>query len=228
MQIFQKNWWSCLCRMGVTATVLVAQSVSLLAQNAPQPRTVKVEKGQLLEMALEENLSSGSATEGQQIAFHLTEPLVADGETVLPAGWKLTGRVTGVEKAGKNCKCGKLDWEIDDVKTQQGTTIRLRPAYAIREGDGGRLVEPDPPLTIREKLRIVLLSPIIAAGFILIAPIYVALTATDREPKCVGQGREDVRFAGWISHAAVRRSVRVTVAGKTESGSADSAATTAP
>ena len=211
-------------RMALTFSLIVAQSIEATAQTVPaKPRYVTVEKNQLIEMALVDSLSSATANEGDEITFRLTEPLVASGERVLPSGFVLTGRITKVEKAGPSCKPGKLEWAIEDPKSTDGKTIRLRPAFANRESDGGQLVEPEPPLTLGEKAKIVALAPIIAVGFILLAPIALAFMATDREPKCYVHGCEDTYQAGFLAHAAVTHRVKVAVApqvGDTDIGAA--------
>ena len=208
-------------RFALGLSLIAAQAIELTAQTAPpKPRFVTVEKNQLIEMALAKSMSSATAKEGDEIGFRLTEALVASGETVLPAGFVLAARITKAEKAGPNCKCGKLEWKIEDPKTADGTTIRLRPAFANRDSDGRKLVEPLPPMSFGEKLKIALVSPIIAVGFILIAPIYVAMTATEREPKCYQHGHEDTYRVGFLSHAAVRARVRVPVQPKVEDADA--------
>jgi hypothetical protein len=210
-------------RLALVICLVAAQASELNAQTAEaQPRYVTVEKNQLIEMALVKSMSSATAKEGDEITFRLTEALEASGETVLPAGWVITARVTKAEPAGENCKPGKLEWKIEDPKTPDGTTVRLRPAFATRDSDGGRLVEPMPPRSFGEKARLVLLAPIIAVGFILIAPIALALTATEREPKCFVHGCEDIYKAGWLAHAAVKQRVRVAVQPRVEDAGANS------
>jgi len=221
------NCFSWAGRLVLAFSLVMAQSIEAGAQTAPaKPRYVTVEKNQLIEMALVDSVSSATAREGDEITFQLTEPLTASGETVLSAGFALTGRITKAEKAGPNCKAGKLEWKIEDPKSADGTTIRLRPAFANRESDSGKLVEPEPPLTFGEKAKIVALAPIIAVGFILFAPIALAFMATDREPKCFVQGCEDSYKAGFLAHAAVTQRVKVAVAPKIED--ADVGATGTP
>ena len=214
------NWAG---RIALVFCLVAAQAIELRAQTtAPPPRFVTVEKNQLIEMALVAPISSATAKEGDQISFQLTEALVASGETVLPAGWVLTGRITKAEKAGANCKSGKLEWKVDEARTPDGTSIRLRPAFANRQSDGRKLVEPVPPRSFGEKVKIALLSPVIAIGFILIAPIFVAMTVTERQAKCFEHGCEESYKRGFLAHAAVKERVRVAVQPKLEDADADS------
>ena len=197
-------------RLMLATTLVVAPASGALAQTAPPPvHTVKVQKGQLMELELVTPISSATATVGQQVFFRLTKPLEADGDAVLPAGWELTGRITKAEKAGPNCRPGKLEWQLDDAKTPEGSTIPLRPAFAIRERKSGKLVELNPPPSSRDKMKKALLAPLIAAGVVVSLPAVLPLIATEKEPACTDQGADRSYKAGSISHAAVKQSVIV-------------------
>jgi len=197
-------------RLLLATALVIALALGAPAQIAPPAaRTVDVEKGQLLELELVTPISSATATVGQKVSFRLTEPLVASGEIVLPAGWELTGRVTKAEKAGPNCRQGKLEWRLDDAKTPDGSTVPLRPAFAIHKRGSGKLVELNPPPSSREKIKKALLAPLIAAGVVVSLPVALPLLAAEREPACTDQGLDRSYKAGWISHAAAREGVRV-------------------
>ena len=196
-------------RTSLAIALAMAQATGLVAQAPSAERKVKVEKGQLLEMELVTPISSATATVGQQVIFRLTEPLEADGETVLPAGSELTGRVTKAEKAGPNCRPGKLEWQLDDAKTSEGSTIPLRPAFAVHERKSGKLVELNPPPSSGDKMKKALLAPLIAAGVVVSLPAVLPLIATEKEPACTDQGADRSYKAGSISHAAVKQSVIV-------------------
>jgi len=223
------TWVTLVGRIALGFCLVMAQAIEATAQTpAAKPQKVKVEKNQLIEMALEETISSASAKEGDQISFRLTESLLASGETVLPAGFVLRARVTKAEKAGPNCKAGKLEWELENPKSADGTTIRLRKAEASRLYGKGKLVELEPPRTFREKLRIALLAPVIAVGFILIAPIYVAMVAAEPPARCYEGGYEETFRGGFLAHAAVKESVSVVPSPKTEDADAEVGENPAP
>jgi len=127
------------------ATEATAQTAEMGAQNPPaEPRMVLVKKGELIEVAPVAPVSSATAKRGDTIRFRLTGPLVVSGETILPAGWEVTGRVTRAVKAGAHCKNGRLDWVVDVVKSWDGTPIQLTQTSAEHTGPGGKLEEiPD-------------------------------------------------------------------------------------
>src|SRR5579859_7697773 len=63
--------------------------------------TVELKKGTPVKLAFDSYLSSKSARVGQRVSFHVTEPVVVDGKTVVAAGTSETGIVEKVNKRGR-------------------------------------------------------------------------------------------------------------------------------
>ncbi|HMD31830.1 MAG TPA: hypothetical protein VKG84_07955 [Candidatus Acidoferrales bacterium] len=200
--------------IGLAFCLLFSQAAAVRGQSAPQPKRVTVEKNQLIELALETPITSASANEEDQISFRLTAPLISSGETVLPQGWTVRGRITKVVRAGKGCKYGAVDWRMEDAVAPDGTRIKLRTASAYRSKENGQLIEPNPPLSSGQKfdraLVYVLLSPLIGAGLLLISP-WLLLDAIEPAEPCNGVGSEMLFREGSEHHAAIRKSVRMTM-----------------
>jgi hypothetical protein len=94
----------------VAICLLLIVPVTLSAQDAAgnvEPRMVKLERGQVLDLSLVTPLDSGQAHVGDEISFKLERDLNADQLTALPKDWVVHGRITKVTRAGKNCKSGR-------------------------------------------------------------------------------------------------------------------------
>jgi len=197
--------------------LVFAEAAEGQIQTAPtRVHQVAVKKGEILQLAIDTPLDSGKAKEGEAVTFHLQRPLVSAGETVLPAGFVVQGRLTKVEPAGLNCRPGSIEWRFEDAVAPDGARFRLRRAGAVLPRDGGKLVEIDKPMTVGQKIQmgliIVALSPLFALGLALALP-WVATDAIRGEgaTSCQRPGAEQVITSGSVYYAALRRDVRVTL-----------------
>src|SRR5690348_11238946 len=77
-----------------------------------QEKLLRVERGQVLELQLMMTLDSSRARVGDRISLQLTNALKAGNIDALPKGQILYGRVTKVRRAGKNCRSGQLEWNL--------------------------------------------------------------------------------------------------------------------
>jgi hypothetical protein len=219
--------------LGLAFCLVISQAADLWGQAAgpPRPRRITLERNQLVELALETPLSSASAKEDQPIAFRLTEPLAVSGETILPAGAAILGRVTEAVPAAKGCKWGKLSWRLEDAVAPDGTRIALRTTSAYRRKDDGQLVEYNPPLSAKRKFARALiwvgLSPLIAVGLALASP-WMLLDAVESGDSCKGIGSEMLFRVGSVHYAALRNSVEIRVAPQTGVAPTAPSAATAP
>jgi len=77
-------------------------------------------------MKLVKRLDSRRAKVGDDFVLKLVRPLLADGATVLPAGWAVHGRITDVKRAARNCQPGSIRWELEPLTMTDGAKIEIR------------------------------------------------------------------------------------------------------
>ena len=209
--------------LALVLCVVFAETASAQVQTTPQrSHQVVLEKGELLELALDKPLDSSTAKEGEAVTFHVNRALVSGGETVLPAGFEIRARITDVRHAEPNCRNGRIEWRFEDAVTPYGTRFRFRRASAFRPKGGGKPIEIDKPMSVGQKIgmvaTIIVLSPLFAAGLVLAAP-WAAIDAIEYggpSAGCGNSGTEQVVLPGSLHYAALRRDVRVTLPDKTD------------
>jgi len=82
---------------GATAKPVAAKSV--VAKKAPEPTTmVTVPKGTAISATVGQTLATDKNKVGDTFAAMLTAPIEIDGQTVIPKGAKVTGRVVKIKK----------------------------------------------------------------------------------------------------------------------------------
>jgi hypothetical protein len=117
-------------RFGLTALV-VALLCTPAASNAA---TVKIYEGTEMVIRLNDTLSSGSSTEGDQFAITLDQDVkLADGTTLKP-GYRGRGEVVKAKKKGFGGQAGELNIRINYIRIGD-TRVRLR-ANKGSEGQG--------------------------------------------------------------------------------------------
>jgi hypothetical protein len=106
------------------------------AQEAPvgDGAEVTIPDGTELIAVLEEELSSGSATEGDPINFKLKDDLVVNGKVVIARDTLIKGTIANAQKAGRMGKGGKLGIRVESTTAVDGQKVRLR---ASKGGEGG-------------------------------------------------------------------------------------------
>jgi hypothetical protein len=77
-------------------------------------------------MKLVKRLDSRRAKVGDDFVLKLVRPLLADGATVLPAGWAVHGRITDVKRVARNCQPGSIRWELEPLTMTDGAKIEIR------------------------------------------------------------------------------------------------------
>jgi hypothetical protein len=113
----------------VAFCLLVIMPATLAAQSEAgdlEPKIVKLERGQVLDLSLVTPFNSGQAHVGDEISFTLERDLNADQMTVLPKDRVIHGRITKVVRAGKNCKSGRVRWKLETVTTADGRKIKVQ------------------------------------------------------------------------------------------------------
>jgi hypothetical protein len=68
---------------------------------APAPAPIVVPRGTAIEVVLDQPLSSKTSTEGQSFSATVVDPVVVDGQVVIPKHAHARGTVTSVKSAGR-------------------------------------------------------------------------------------------------------------------------------
>ena len=115
------------CRISHSLILIVTLTLNAQTQvNDAKSRRVDLKRGQMLELSLVTPLDSGHARVGDDVVMRLPRPLMANGVTVLPVDSFVRARITNVTHAGKNCRSGRIDFEISPVKMSDGTEVKKR------------------------------------------------------------------------------------------------------
>jgi len=88
------------------------QSAANQPVNAPvqAPAPIVVPQGTAIEVVLDQSLSSKTSTEGESFSATVVDPVVVDGQVVIPKGAHARGTVTSVKAAGRFKGAPSLDW----------------------------------------------------------------------------------------------------------------------
>jgi hypothetical protein len=206
----------------VAFCLLLITPLTLTAQNEVgdlKPKTVKLERGQVLDLSLVTPFDSGHAHVGDAISFKLERGLKAGGTTILPRNWPVHGRITKVVRAGKNCKTGRVRWKLEPVTTADGRKIKVQPIAEYLAKPRGVEVDRVSLVSTGAKIgratehlemapAVVLFSPIIVPWFILLA------IGMSGEGDCHGTpGLEESVRAGARFYGAVSQDARLVQAG---------------
>jgi hypothetical protein len=200
----------------VTCTI-AGDAPASSAQDAPSAPTEKVllERGRVLDLALETRVTSETANEGDRLQLRLVRPVMSGDTIVLPAGWMVPAHVTMVRRAGKtNCRDGKVAWKIDAGIAADGTKIHLVELPWAPYSPNGIPVPTVHVKTAGDKagrvIDDVLMAPIFVIGMILFIPSGLAMATEGTQ--CGKRPGSDINHpAGVILYAAVAKSVRLSV-----------------
>lgn len=91
--------------------------------------------GTKLSCRLEQQLSSATAEQGQQVQLSVTEPVKVNGVVVIPQGAPVLGTVVTAQEKRRMGRTGKLDFSVDKVRAADGEYIPLR--YTMQKKEGG-------------------------------------------------------------------------------------------
>jgi hypothetical protein len=104
----------------------------------PEPKTVTLAEGTLLQVRLGERLASDRNTSGDTFFATLDQPLVIDGWVIAERGSRVYGRITEVNQAGRVEGIASMTLELASLTTADGQKIGLRTARFVRKGDTSR------------------------------------------------------------------------------------------
>jgi hypothetical protein len=112
------------------ATSVQAQSVNTIVASS----TVRIPAGTKVELEFVETLSSKINTTGQTFALRLRDPIVIDGQIVVPAGALGGGEVIDAGRSGMGGRSGKLILSGRFLE-YQGQRVRIRGLQSVLAGD---------------------------------------------------------------------------------------------
>ncbi len=101
----------------------------------PPPQKITVPAGTQLSVRLNDPLDSEKNQVGDTFHGSLSAPIVIDGETVIPSGADVVGRVANVQSAGKFAGASLLTLELTSM-TVNGKTYNLQTNQWSRSGEG--------------------------------------------------------------------------------------------
>jgi hypothetical protein len=119
--------------LGLARSAAIALAASLIA-SAAAAETIKIPEGTEMVLRLNDDLSSGTSTEGDQFSVTLKEPVELGHGVVLPPGYRGRGEVAKVKKKGFAGQGGELNIRMSYIKIGD-TRVRLRASKG-QQGQG--------------------------------------------------------------------------------------------
>jgi type IV secretory pathway VirB10-like protein len=103
----------------------------------PEPRFVEVvlPASSVIGLKMETSISSETARVEDRVEARVTRDVVASGRTAIPAGSRMIGSVTLVERGGKIKEQARLNVRFHTLVLANGTELPLRTDPIIREGE---------------------------------------------------------------------------------------------
>jgi hypothetical protein len=122
-----------------------AQSAANQAANAPAqapapaPAPIVVPRGTSIEIVLDQPLSSKTSTEGQSFSATVVDPVVVDGQVVIPKHAHARGTVTSVKSAGRFKGASELGLALRHIEINgQRYEIAASTPELSKKGKGKR------------------------------------------------------------------------------------------
>ena len=115
-----------LAAVPVGAQSTPADQRAAAAANSRTVMPVVIPAGTPLTVAIDEDLSSASATQGQRVSFHLTSDYSEFGHVLIAQGTPVRGTVAHVARRSAGGNPGALTIQVTSVRAVDGTRIPLR------------------------------------------------------------------------------------------------------
>lgn len=198
----------------VAVFLLLITPVMLSAQSGAgnlEPKIVKLERGQVLDLSLMTPFDSARAHVGDGISFKLERDLNAAGVTILPKNWVIHGQITKVVRAGKNCKTGRVRWKLDPLTTASGRKIKVQSiAEYLAKPRGAEVVDRVWLDTTGEKIAVYAPYAMMVPLAVLLSPAIILMTiAKSGKGECHGTGPEVTILPGTHFYFAISKDVRL-------------------
>ncbi|HEX8175549.1 MAG TPA: hypothetical protein VF543_10550 [Pyrinomonadaceae bacterium] len=101
----------------------------------PTPVYYNVAAGQVIQVRMNEQLSSETARIGDRFTTTVMVPIYARGVEVIPAGSTITGRVTNVKRAQRRSKAGWIQVAFVSLQLPNGTTRAINGSLTTLENE---------------------------------------------------------------------------------------------
>lgn len=115
-----------LAAVPVGAQTTGADQRAAAAANSRTQMPVIIPAGTPLTVAIDQDLSSASVNQGQQISFHLTSDYSEFGHVLISQGTAVHGTVAHVARRSAGGNPGTLTVQVTSVRAVDGTKIPLR------------------------------------------------------------------------------------------------------
>lgn len=104
----------------------------------PQPRSVTIASGTLINVRLGETISTERSRQGDSFMATLDEPLVIDRIVIAEKGARANGRVVDLVEAGRVKGTAHLSLELTSLMLSDGQKVELRTARFHKEGPSSK------------------------------------------------------------------------------------------
>lgn len=123
-----------LCILTIATPLFPQSEKATFPTGVERPLTFGLYDGTPVRLRLSQNISSEDATLGQTVDFEVIDDIRIGETVVIPRGSAALATVTKTKPKARMGKAGKLDLNIDYVRTSLGEKINLR---AVKETKGG-------------------------------------------------------------------------------------------
>ena len=113
----------------------MARSEAPAAPAAPQFEEVEIPSSAVIGLEIESSLSSETAAVEDRVDARVTRDVRADGRVAVPAGSRMIGTVTHVERGGKIKERARLGIRFHTLVLGDGRQVGLRTDTIYREGE---------------------------------------------------------------------------------------------
>jgi hypothetical protein len=120
----------------VTATPVT--EIPTPVESTPRPRLeeLTVKEDSVIGISLETALSSETARVEDKVIARVTRDVTVNGHTAIPAGARLEGSVTAVERGGKFRNAARLSLKFTSLVLADNTRVTIQTEALSREGEG--------------------------------------------------------------------------------------------
>lgn len=101
---------------------------------SPPPTTIEVPAGTAITIRLLQALSSQTANPGDDFDAEIANPIVVEGNTVIPVHTSIRGRIVDAKQSGRLEDPGYLSVALNSMKTTDGNWLDIKTNIISRKG----------------------------------------------------------------------------------------------